>query len=724
MACSKRIQKLFAASRERAINAQHDTFIKDIHHAAHELYADLDKWERIARSMAWAIENQTVYVDAEDRIVGRTYYGADFRSNMATYPGACDIFDWRSAPEARIRREVEDHSVMQSFALTAAVAAGHIAWDYSLLLREGTTGIRARIENASGRNTDEKSRRFYAGALIMIEALENWNRKHVEALKDLGMTGMAAVLSHVPEQPARTFHEAVQAYFMQHIVIMKENPFGGNSPGRLDYYLWPYLEADLQSGRYTLDEARELIYELFIKIDERIYSRDEWGETIVVGGTKPDGSSAINPLTYIMIEAAMDLDLIHPGVYVRVPDGAPEDFMSLCANYLLHGNNRAQILSDKNVIAALTDHGVPYEEAVDYFCGGCMEIGIQGKTADCLYNGWHNMPKMVELAVTGGVSLNDGRVTDRFRVKGIEYYEDFESFYADFIKEACRIITMGFRALDLYGEEAEESRPSYLISTMLDDCIERGRNMHGGGTKYYDYGTTPIGLPNATDYLYAVKRAVYEDKICTAGELIAALKANFEGYELLRRRLAAIPKYGQGDVGADAFAKRLFTDVSDIYDSYTNRFGGHGKMIVLTFVFAPDAGRMLGATADGNFAGRVIAQGVTPQSSSMKNGITAAINSCTGIPCEIYGGGASTMWDLDPTWANEEIVRALLVTFFERGGQIFQGNMTSVDDLLRAKEHPEEYAHLMVRVGGYSARFVNLGEALQRDIIERYRHRG
>ena len=724
MSYSKRIEKLFAASRERAKKEQHDTFIKDVHYAANNLYTDLEKWERIARSMAWAIENQQVYVDADDRIVGRTYYGPDFRSNIATYPGACDIFDWRTRPEARIAREVEDYTVMQSFALTAGVAAGHIAWDYALMLREGTTGIRARIEAASKRNTDEKSQQFYRGALIMIEALENWNRKHVDALIELGMTDMAALLSRVPEQPCTTFHEAVQAYYMQHIVIMKENPFGGNSPGRLDYYLWPYLEADLAAGRCTMDEARDLIYELFIKIDERLYARDNWGETIVVGGTRPDGSSAVNPLTYIMIEAIMDMDLIHPLVYVRVPEKAPEELLSVCAKYLLHGNNRAQIVADKNIISALTSHGVPYEEAVDYFCGGCMEIAIQGKTADCLYNGWHNMPKMVELAVTGGVSLNDGRVTDRFRVKGIENYDNFEDFYADFIKEARRIITMAFKALDIYGEEAAESRPSYLISTMLDDCIERGRNMHGGGTKYYDYGTTPIGLPNATDYLYAVKRAVYEDKICTAGELITALKANFEGYELLRRRLAALPKYGQGDADADAFAKRLFTDISDIYDSYTNRCGGHGKMIILTFVFAPDAGRMMGATADGNFAGRIIAQGVTPQGSSMKNGITAAINSATCMPCEIYSGGASTMWDLDPTWANEDIVRALLATFIERGGQIFQGNMTSVDDLLRAKEHPEEYAHLMVRVGGYSARFVNLGEALQRDIIERYRHRG
>ena len=187
-----------------------------------------------------------------------------------------------------------------------------------------------------------------------------------------------------------------------------------------------------------------------------------------------------------------------------------------------------------------------------------MEIGVQGKTGDYLFNGWHNITKFVELAVTGGVSLNDGRVCTKFRSKGLTEYADFESFYADFAAETRRILNMFFKAQDIYGEEAEDSRPSYLISSMIDDCIKIGRNMHGGGTRYYDYGSSLIGLANAADYLFAVKKAVFDMKICTASELVEALKANFDGYEALRKKLRAIPKYGQDNHEADAFTKNFF----------------------------------------------------------------------------------------------------------------------------------------------------------------------
>ena len=131
----------------------------------------------------------------------------------------------------------------------------------------------------------------------------------------------------------------------------------------------------------------------------------------------------------------------------------------------------------------------------------------------------------------------------------------------------------------------------------------------------------------------------------------------------------------------------------------------------------------MGATADGNYAGKSVAHGVTPQCSSMKYGMTAAINSCISIPPEIYNGGASTMWDLDCAWASEDIISNILRVFMDNGGQIFQGNATDVESLLKAQESPEDYNHIIVRVGGYSARFVNLSKELQEDIINRTRYK-
>ena len=257
---------------------------------------------------------------------------------------------------------------------------------------------------------------------------------------------------------------------------------------------------------------------------------------------------------------------------------------------------------------------------------------------------------------------------------------------------------------------------------MIDDCLERGRNMHAGGARYHDYGMSQIALPNIADALYAIKKAVFEDKFCTAGELTAAMKADFKGFEMLQAKLRKLPKYGINDEEVDALAARVVSDFADMLLRYRTRWGGKGKPVIMTYVFSPVAAAIMGATADGRNSGMGIAHGLTPYSGSMIDGVTSAINSCAKLPYEKIPGGASTMWDFDSSWATEEIVEALFMTYFKGGGQIFQGNTTPIEDLLKARENPEEYPNLIVRVGGFSARFVSLPEELQEDIINRIRH--
>jgi len=248
--------------------------------------------------------------------------------------------------------------------------------------------------------------------------------------------------------------------------------------------------------------------------------------------------------------------------------------------------------------------------------------------------------------------------------------------------------------------------------------------MHGGGLVYHDYGGSHIGMPNTADGLNAIKKAVFEQKICTAQELVDALWANFKGYERLQARLSAIPKYGCEDPDADAMAQRLMNDIFDIYNSYTTRWGGKGRPIELNFWYTPYASERLGATADGNNAGKMVAQSVTPQSIAQTKGLTAAMNSCASIPFYKCTGGASAMWDMEKSWASQEMVENLIRSFVEGGTQIFQGNVTSVEELEDARLHPENYPNLYVRVGGYSAHWISLRPEIQEDVINRIMHKG
>lgn len=711
---SERLVNLAKSAASMGQNPPQNTFQYDTHMMAMTKYKGLERWEKIARSTAYAVVNQEIFIDPGDKLVGRIYF-----TNDKGIENFDPDFDHYAIPNQKLRQDVFGYDELMRHQLIGHTGTGHISWNWGMMLEIGTSGLRAKYQDALTSAKDDIAAQFYQGVLIMLDAFDEWNDLHVKELTRLGMHEMASICAYVPKYPARTFHEAVQATYIINNVVLRENPSGGNSAGRLDYYLWPYLERDLQAGTCTLEDAGELVRELFIRMDEKIHRHDGWGDTVSLGGSHPDGSSAVTPLSYIMIEAIMDFDITHPLVYARLPKDAPADFIKLCAKYVREGGNRAQILADENIIPALTKNGVSFADATNYACGGCMEISIQGMSSDFIFNGWQNITKMAELFTTGGVCLKSGDMVQAFNSIGLAHYNNFEDFYAGFVAEATRLLHIFLNAQDLFSEEYEKARPSYLISSMIDDCLPRGRNMHGGGARYHDYGSSPIGLPNTADYLFAIKKAVFEDKICTAQELINALTVNFVGHEALRQQLIAIPKYGQEDTEADSFAATLFADIANIYNNFTTRWGGHGKCTVLTFIWAPEAGENLGATADGNLAGKPVAQGLSPQVSSMSRGLTSAINSCTQSPFHLFYGGASTMWDLDPAWASEEVIQGLFMTFFAGGGQIYQGNVVDVSILLEAQKNPSEYRHLIVRVGGYSARFVDLGRAIQEDIITR-----
>ena len=715
---TERIKKLQNDCMLRGKAGMPTHFMNDYHSSALNEFRDLEHAEKLARAMAFAIQNQPVFAYEDDRIGGRIYYNHE--EPVSRY---CPELNYQSEAEAKFNELYPNAWELFKNQLISKSAKGHITWFFDRILKYGTDGYKKLFEDALKTARDKEAEEFYTGVILMLDALQAFNDKHIEYYEKLGNIELAERMRKVPRYPAESFEEAVQAFFMQHIVVMRENPFGGNGPGRLDYYLWPYLEKDLKSGKCTLEKAKEIIDELFLRIDERIYRSDKWVEAIVVGGTHKDGSSAVNPLTYIMIESIMDLNITHPSIYVRLPKDPPDELMKLSAKFMMSGNNRAQILYDPSVIGALVNAGAPFEDAVEYACGGCMEVGIQGMTSDLLYIGWQNIPKMLELMITGGKCLLSGEQYSYFKSeKGLAGYSDFEAFYSDFINECGMLTKIFLYEQDIYSELVQRNRPSYLISSMLDDCLARGRNMHGGGVKYHDYGGTPLGLPNVADGLFAIKKAIFDDKICTAEEMISALTADFEGYEELRIKLKNIPKYGMDNDEADAMAKRVMSDFADMYLNYETRWGGHGKPVILTFVYSPKAAKILGATPDGRHAHSGVAHGVGPDSSGMKSGITAAINSCTKMPFGKFSGGASTMWDFDSSYANEEIIEAILRTFAENGGQIFQGNTTSLEELLDAKANPEKYEHLMVRVGGYSARFIYLDPELQEEIINRMRH--
>ncbi|MEI6073208.1 MAG: pyruvate formate lyase family protein [Verrucomicrobiae bacterium] len=716
---------------------------RNIGKACFEIYQDEPSMmKRLALSWAYALAHEPIYLQDDDLLVGQLYFAPTI--NRQEEPRWAD-FDYGPLYDERIRKELPElfpllgqespdaeRSPVSWISLYSCASTGHIGWHWDWIVKDGVEGMFKRLDAAMP-NVDAKGREVLEAMRISLQGLLDMNAAHIQALEvrlasargdaKAALAEKLEICRQVPLRGARNFREAAQAQHISYLATWFEN--GGNGAGRLDYHLWPYLERDLASGKETLESARLLVDELFMRTHERyLWSMEGAGETIVVAGSHPDGSSAANPLSKIMVESIGSLKIVHPAVYIRLPEHPPEWLLSLSAAHLVQGNNLGQVNSDKAVVEAMTRDGhVPKEHAYMYMCGGCMEASPQGMNGDLNFADFFSVAKVLEYVLTGGVCMMSGKRLFLHLEKTLADFVSFEELYAAFRLELERCLLVNFKMIDISAECMRQRRLSTMLSCQIEDCIARGRIINDGGAVYEDYGAAPLGIPNASDTLFALKAAVFDGRFVTGDELLEALARNFEGNEMLRRRLLALPKFGQENPEADAMAKRVVEDVCAVFESYTNVCGGKVKPMIMTSGLAPKIGATLGATADGRLAGTPIAQGITPKSSAMTEGITAAMNSAVRMPVERFSGGASHMWDLDHQFATPEVVDGLLRTFFAAGGQMFQGNMTDVEVLKQAQGKPEDYPNLMVRVGGYSDKFTKLDKAGQNELITRIRHR-
>lgn len=716
----ERLRELAARARERGLAPRESPKEANITHAFFDLYANLPLAERQARSMAYALVREPILYDADERIAGQVFQGC---------PGAGDPFYGGAMGEKRwqdycvngvasrlVAERLPEHELYGKHFSDGAFP-GHIGWDWRLVLEQGLSGLRQRHAAAADSTADPVAREFHSCAVILLDGAAAFAARLA--------SGAPANLRHtcakVPLLPAETFAEAVQSFWTVYLAVLFENPYGGNGPGLMDRFLWPYLERDLAAGRTSLDEARELVTELLIKLDERIHPLDGWVEAICVGGRTADGGGCETALSALLVECIMELNQSHPSIYIRLRDDAPPGFRRLASRYLLQGGNRGQVYGDDAIIDSLVGAGHSLADACEWMAGGCMEVSSQGRNCDFVFTFVHNIAWTLEAVLHGGVlPLTGQRVSPLTR--DLTSYESFGELFLAFEDELAREIGLLLARLDIYYETFAKYRPSFLVSTMVHDCFERGRSMNDGGARYADFCGSGLGIPNVADSLIALKHAVFEKAFCTPNEMLAALRADFEGYEALRSRLQALPKYGQDNPEADAVANRVLRAYTDPCEGHRTPRGGRVRPLVLGFVWVAQLGLQTGALPDGRRAREPLAHGLAPQCGSATEGLSAAINSATSLDLHRVSGGASMMFDLDPSWATPEIVEAMLAAFVRRGGHIFQGNTSDFDRLLAARADPERHRDLMVRVGGFSARFVALPPEIQDEIIERRRY--
>lgn len=581
--------------------------------------------------------------------------------------------------------------------------------DFGKLMHVGLVPKKAELaakqEELQAAGETEKA--HYVGCQIAIldgilDLAERYRLKAVEA----GNTVVAETLANVPANKPNSLLEALQMLRILHYVMWCARSYH-NTVGRFDQYIYPWFEADMEKGIYTEEEALELIEEFFLSFnrDSDLYigmQQGDNGQSMVLGGTNPDGSDAYNKLSELCLKASLDLKVIDPKINLRVNKNTPLDTYVLGTELTKQGLGFPQYCNDEVVIPALLRWGYSKEDAHNYVVAACWEFLIPGKSMD--------ITNIEALSFTKALGDAVDSSLETCATYGEFYGKVKENIYAQ-AEALCNKVKNVYMF------------PSPYVSMMMDGCEEAVKDISLGGV-YNNYGLHGTGVATAADSLAAIKKFVFEEKSVDAAELKAALAANFEGYDLLCNKLRyEAPKMGNNDDYVDQIAVDLLNDYADALEGKKNDRGGVFRAGTGSAMYYIWHAKEVPATPDGRRQGEALGANYSPSLFGRCSGPVSIVQSFAKPDLKrVANGGPLTLELHDTVFRTKESITkvAMLVkSFMDLGGHQLQLNAVNRETMLDAQKHPENYRNLIVRVWGWSGYFVELDKIYQDHIIQR-----
>lgn len=630
---------------------------------------------------------------------------------------------------------------------------GETTAGYEMIINEGIEGVKKRIEKV--RDSLDITKPGHYEKLVYLRALslsadgvvKQAKRYSAEALrlaqeekdpkrKEELMT-IAAVCDRVPEKPARTFREALQSFYLYHICIFMEQNAASYNPGRMDQYLYPFYKKDLDEGRITPAEAQELLDCLWVKFSEPCLFQDAvtakfsagypMFQNICVGGVDENGMDAVNDLSYMILQATMDVQLYQPSLSVRYNMARNSNkFLKKVVELMKLGTGFPAFHCDEIGIQMLLNKGVPLKEAYNWNPCGCVETNLAGKMHCYTSYADYNLGSVVEFALNDGVSRKY-KIPASAGTGDPVKFQNYEEFL-EAVKEQIRYVIRAMVAGNHVNDDICMERVCPALSLSFEDCIEKAKDYAWGGPKYnVGNGLDAIGVADLINSVYAVKHLVYDQKLVAMDTLMKALECDFRGYEDVQKLCLECPKYGNDDEEVNQLTAEMFTFIADLIESYDSRFG-HMTAGILPVSGNTPFGLEVGALPSGRNAYVPLADGVSPSAGTDTEGMGAIIKSVSSIPHGRFDQGTLLNLKLDPAFNQNENSTAALMSFLKSmctlGVFHVQFNVIDKEILLDAQKHPEQYKGLLIRVAGYTAYFVELGKEVQDDIISRTAHGG
>lgn len=653
-----------------------------------------------------------------------------YREQLFPYWEKCSMKDFINE---QMTDEVKTAVKTQIFSINQTdKGQGHIIIDYPRLLKNGLGQLVGEMRSLTAQHPDNA---FYQAALLLLEA----SQRHIlrysalaqemsfacsDALRREELANIAEISRTIATERPQGFYQACQLFWYMNIILQYESNASSLSLGRFDQYMLPFYQTSLQQGEEP-QFLQELLESLWIKCNDivllrstssaRYFAGFPTGYTILLGGLTETGRSAVNPLSFLCLDAYQNTQLPQPNLGVRVNELIDRPFLLKTAETIRIGTGIPQIFNDEVVVPAFLNRGVSLEDARDYSVVGCVELSIPGKTYGLHDIAMFNLLKVMEIVLLeneGNANLSYDDLLEQIRHKICHYVK--------LMAQGSNICDIGHR----------DWAPVPLLSSFISDCLHNGKDITEGGARYNFSGVQGIGIANLSDSLHALKGIVFDQQRLSFDELIATLKANFatpEGKQIRARLINRFEKYGNDIDVVDNISADLLRFYCKEVETYRNPRGGQFTPGSYTVSAHVPLGAVVGATPDGRYAGEQLADGgLSPMLGQDAQGPTAVLKSVSKLDNYLLSNGTLLNVKFTPSTLEGQSglnkLADFLGAFTKLKLQHIQFNVVNAETLRAAQAKPQDYAGLVVRVAGYSAFFVELSKEIQDDIIRRTAH--
>ncbi|MBE6112374.1 MAG: glycyl radical protein [Peptococcaceae bacterium] len=669
-----------------------------------------------------------------------------------------DLYDALPADTLAVTYEPEFKSTSRFIVNETASFRSSNQWvpDFEKVLKRGFKGLKeealeklAALDNYDPLDNVNK-KPFYEAIVIVCDAIVLWANRYadlyeVEAEKETDpvrkqeMVDIAARCRWVPENPARDFREAIQSQWFTQMFSRLEQKTGTIvSNGRMDQYLYPYYKADKEAGKLTDEQAMEMLecmwvgmaqfIDLYMSVTGGAFNEGyaHW-EAVTIGGQTPDGQDATNELTYLFLKSKQEFPLHYPDLAARVHARSPQRYIEECAKTIKEGSGFPKLLNDEEIVLQLVSNGAKIHEAFDYAVSGCAEARMPNRDTFTSGGVYINFASAIEMMMYNGRTFKTGDELLGIETGDVETFETWDDVWNAYVIQAKNLLRHAFIQQKNINRLREKHFAAPMLSAMHDLCMENALDLHtefipgGVDIGYFE----SMGFGTVVDSLAAIKKLVFDEKVTTLVEIREAMKANFEGYEVLKQRLLNAPKYGNNDPYADEIGKACDLVCSEFTDKYSKSLGIEYCLRYVPFTSHVPFGKVVGATPNGRVAYFPLSDGSSASHGCDTNGPTAVMLSNYFTKNPGFHDRAARLLNIkfDPSTVAGEDGTKKLASFIRTWCDLklwhVQFNVINKETLIAAKENPDRYRGLIVRIAGYSAYFCDLSPALQDDLIAR-----